>query len=1091
MVSAATQVSHRVDLRAPQIESLHPIRWTEAAASTGERQVEWESDAGPSLHIVLLGPPFVHVERQPLTIPRRQTRALLYYLAAVERPVSRDQLCLLFWPDVSQTVARRNLVVQLNQLRRVLPPDTLRVTADTIALDAVRTQCDTFDFTAAARSVDAGALSHAVALYSGPFLDGFALPDCLEYDAWLTQERQIWERRYLQTLAGLIEALTVAEQYHAAIDNARRYLDTDPLAEDMHRRLIALYGAVGERTAAMRQFERCAVTLERELGVSPLPETRAVYEAVRDGRLPLTAPVGDHRVVAPAAAHQPSVGAHALPALDTDLIGRSEELAAIQELFRGPDLRLLTLTGPGGSGKTQLALHAAVALRPNFTHGVVFVPLAPLREASHVIDAIAQACGLHEPGGRSPADALRDYLRLKDILILLDNCEHLPDAAPEIGTLLAHAPGLRVLATSRAPLNLSAEHVLPVPPLQVPPLDPLPPLAELEQQPAVALLLARVRATTPSFEITAANARTIAEICARLDGLPLAIELAAARLKLLSPHALLKRLDHRLALLTGGPRDVPDRHQTLRGTIDWSYRLLDLGEQLLFERLAVFPATWTLDAAEHICTAVGELSVSVLDGLHALLDKHLLTQSVGADGEMRFGMLETIHEYARERLQTRGISHAIESDHARYYCNLAEQAAELLRGPGQRDWLARLDAEHPNLLAAIDWALDRGDPELSLRLAGALRDFWFIRGHTREGRLRAERALAIEASGSRDAPTDDATSLARARALDCAGVIAFYQGDYPAARTFFGDSVGIWRALERRRELAISLLMLSAATQLGGNPAAAVTTFDEAAQLVEQLGDPEGLIYLHYSRARDELSRGDMRQARRWYQAALDTCRRLGNSWWLAVLTRELGDIMLGLGDTEKARAHFMEAMALASELKYGLGIALALMNLGETARAEGDYDTAAAHYADSLHRFRDLGNRGDAPRVLHNLGYVALHAGDTDRAAQLFRESLEQFHEQHSDRGVAEGLAGLAAVSAVEQRAERAARLWGAAEALFQAHNSARWPVDLVEYMRYLSLARAMGDPAAFEAAWQVGRALTPDQAVVAALSPALVSPL
>ncbi|HEX9374221.1 MAG TPA: BTAD domain-containing putative transcriptional regulator, partial [Roseiflexaceae bacterium] len=616
------------------------------------------------------------------------------------------QISFLFWPDVPDATARRHLTHLLTLLRRALPqPAVLLTDEEAVALDQGMVWCDAVAFTQLTATVDPhariAALQRAVQLYHGLFLDGFTLPDCAEFDTWLDQERSAWERRYRDALAAVIEHATAKADYPTAIAAAQRYLAVDDLAEDIHRRLIVLYAASGDRTAALRQYERCAVVLERELGVSPIAETRAVYEAVRNGETPLQTPPSS--VSAPSVVPTLSmVEEHTPPAMRLPdppglLIGRAAELADITALVQRADVRLLTLSGPGGAGKTRLAIETARAVADHYDHGAAFVPLAPVRDATLVVPAIAATLGLADRSDRPPLVRLQDALRDRNLLLVLDNFEHVADAALDVASLLAAAPRLTVLVTSRALLRIAGEHTYPVPSLALPDPAQLPPPADLAHIDAIALFLARVQARLPGFQLTTANAAEIAAICARLDGLPLAIELAAARAALLSPRMLLARLDRRLAFLTAGPRDLPERQRTLRATIDWSYDLLDLGERLLLGRLAVFAGGWTLAAAEVVCAAVGPLAISVLDGLDALLDKCLVQRTTGSDGEPRFTMLETIREYALERLIELGEAPAAQQAHASYFRDLAERAAPALHGLEQIAWFDQLDEEHANL----------------------------------------------------------------------------------------------------------------------------------------------------------------------------------------------------------------------------------------------------------------------------------------------------------------------------------------------------------------------------------------------------------
>jgi predicted ATPase len=500
---------------------------------------------------------------------------------------------------------------------------------------------------------------------------------------------------------------------------------------------------------------------------------------------------------------------HNLPVQVTSLIGREQEVAAACSLLHRPEVRLVTLTGTGGIGKTRLGLEIADCLFDVFADGVCFVPLGPISNPTLVVAAIAQALGIKEARGHPLFDLLKSFLRDKHSLLLLDNFEQVVAAASLLSELLATCLYLKIVVTSRAVLHIQGEHEFPVPPLALPDMAHMPGSEALAQYPAIALFLQRALAVKPDFAATSANMRAIAEICARLDGLPLAIELAAARIKLLPPQALLQRLEHRLQVLTSGAQDVPARQQTLRNTLAWSYQLLDADQQRLFQRLSVFVGGGTLEAIESLCQALGDGTLPVLEGVASLMDQSLLQQTEQEGEEPRFIMLETIRAYALESLVASGEGEAARQAHAAYYLTLAEESERELGGPRQAIWLKRLEREHDNLRAAMDWSLKQGKDknetqrhmEIALRLGGALRRFWQMHGHLKEGQTFLESALSASEGIV-------VSARARAKTLLAAGTLASIQNDYDRVEALLPAEPGLVPGTgrpARHRALALSV----------------------------------------------------------------------------------------------------------------------------------------------------------------------------------------------------------------------------------------------------------------------------------------------
>lgn len=967
-----------------------------------------------------------------------KVRALLAYLVMErEQPHSRGSLCALLWPDLPESAARQNLSQALTRLRQALGDKQaatpfLLTTTDTVQLNP-QSLCrvDVIGFTTIITDAErhahrawhlcalcASNLSAAVAAYKGDFLAQFYVSDSDVFEEWALLLRQRLRQRMLSALERLIR---YAEWHGDAVQAAlyaQRQVELEPLRDDGHREVMRLLALSGQQTAALTQYEYLHQTLRAELDAEPEPETTTLYEQIRlGGRLD-----GLRRLQPPSSQ---------LPTPPTPLVGREAEVQAILQLLGSaaaqPAVRLLTLTGAPGIGKTRLALEAAQRLRFDWEDGVHWVELAPVLDAAHVVATLAAVLGVKEQAHQPLAEAVAEHLRAKHCLLVFDNFEQVLDAAPLVGTLLAQCPALSVLVTSRAPLHLRAEYLFSLEPLALPAEGAaLDTVAEAE---AVQLFQSRARAVRPDFALTPDNAAAVAAICRRLDGLPLAIELIATRLKSLDVKEILEQWESRLSAVAPGPRDMPARHRTLRQAIDWSYDRLNPDEQAAFAYLGVFTGGCTAEAAQ----AVTGDALPVLPILEALHDASLLYTQASAN-TTRFSMLETVSEFALERLTASSVLPRAKQRHIDYFAQMADQAYTELLGPNQPRWSARIAAEQDNLRAALRWAMSNDDIEAALRIATGIWRFWWQRGFLREGLTWLDAALARR---------DEAAPAVQTKALRAAGVLASTLNHYVQARHYLEQALEVAERIGATYDAAAATTNLGLALSEQGDFAAASSFLEQGIALNRQTTDTRSVKFPMIILASLCVRMGQFERAGTLYEECLRLNRELADSEGTANALYGIATVAKTRGEYHRAQQWCEQSLALYASLNHQFGVGWCYHVLGDIARTQADYAEALAHYQHCL--------------------TVWLHREDHVNDARVLDDMAKVWHQLG--------------------KSARAVQLLGAAQAIREGADAKLTDFEQADYEAVLAACRAALTEAAYRDAWMRGHTLQPEQAVALAL--------
>ncbi len=1019
------------------------------------------------LRIYLLGPLRIERDGEARHLSRRKVEALLAYLLLHPEQHARDHLATLFWGDSTDSQARHSLRTAMAALRKELAPDLILADRNHLQLNReVACWVDLHELLSLSQGLEetpTDQFAASFAQWQGDLLSDF-------YEDWIGAERSYYHGQLSALALQVIQQLRTRSAYPQAIAIGQQLLSFDPTNEAAHQQLIFCYMAAGDRTAALHQYDLCERTLEAELDLPPSAETAALYHWIKAHE-------------AEAAAPQAKITNLPIPL--TSFVGRIMEMSTIKQLLNPTEgaTRLLTLTGAGGSGKTRLAIQAATDLVDRYADGVWWVELAALTDGEQVARAVAKTLGITEAATEPLSETLANYLHNQQLLLVIDNCEHLVEpVAHLVDFLLSRCPQLQILTTSRVPLNISGETLWQVPTFSIPDPQQILLTELLLPYECVRLFVERATAVQPVFRLTLENATAVIEICRQLDGIPLAIELAAARVKVLSVEqiaAYLKSaLGARFALLTQGSRAGLPRQQTLRAAIDWSYALLDDAERQLFQQLAIFRGGFTLEALEQVANADStDRSIpahQLLDLLTQLIDKSLvIVEQQGAQN--RYRLLETLREYAREQYTTTAAFEQMQQRHATHFWGLAAQAEPELFGPHQQRWLTQLETEHPNLRAALAYLIAAVEGEMVLRMATALHRFWEYRGYVHEGREWLQKALAQR---QRAAPRTIAN------ALNAASALALRQSDYAQARPLLEEGRVLFEQLKEEIGLAETWQKLAIVEMHQGQYTTAQQLLQQSLDLCRTLGDTFGIARSLNLLGNLAWEQDTLSAAYAYYVESLRLHQSVGDQVSIAVGFLNVGSMELQRGAVAAAHTNCQACLRIGHAIGHQGVTAMALKSLSWIAFAQQAYAQAQSYGEEALAIFQRLGDKNHIGQTLGALGDVMVKLGKPEAALAYYCQNVQTVHQSGHHRALFAALEDIAhLLSAVDRKHETAVRLLGAAARLRQTLTVAVAPNQQADYEQRIATLRQRLDDEIFAMLWTQGETAPLDTIVTEAL--------